>query len=281
MQGLKIGDWIRRNGFSAIGIGLALLVIAGSLLAPVLAPAAPDAQDLDTGLTLPSFKHLLGTDQLGRDILSRVMWAGRISITITAIVLLLSLILGGSMGMLAGYLGGWTDQICMRLVDLLLSVPTFILALALIGALGLGLQNLVLALAVSSFPAYARLVRSQVLAIKHREFILAAEALGGGALYVLSRHYLPAIMGAVMVQLSLNAGTVILAIAGLSFIGLGVQPPLPEWGAMLVDARPFMQVAPHLVLAPGLAILFTVFGFNALGEALESWLDPRRHNRVN
>ena len=142
MQGVKIRHWIRRNWFSAIGIGLALLIIAGSILAPVLAPAAPDTQDLDTGLTLPSFEHLLGTDQLGRDILSRVMWAGRISITITIIVLLLSLVLGGSIGMLAGYLGGWTDQVCMRLVDLFLSVPTFILALALIGALGLGMQKL-------------------------------------------------------------------------------------------------------------------------------------------
>ena len=272
----KVWCWIQQHRFAALGIALALLVVGSSALAPILAPYAPDAQDLNMGLSLPSIQHWLGTDQLGRDVLSRILWAGRLSTAIAAIVLLLSLVLGGAIGILAGYFGGWVDEVCMRLIDLFLSIPTFILALALIGTLGTGIQNLVLALAVSWFPAYARLVRSQVLAIKTSEFVLAAEALGGSPWHILQYHYLPSLIGAIIVQLSLDVGAVILAIAGLSFIGLGVQPPAPEWGTMLVDARPFMQAAPYLVLAPGLAILFTVFGFNVLSEAWETWLDPRR-----
>ena len=272
----SLRDWIQKNGFVAIGIILALLIVGSCVLAPVLMPYAADGQDLNVGLSSPSVQHWFGTDQLGRDILSRIFWAGRLSMTIAAIVLLLSLILGGAIGMLAGYMGSWVDEVCMRLIDLFLSIPTFILALALIGTLGTGIQNLVLALAVSWFPAYARLIRSEVLTLKSSEFVLAAEALGGSPFHVLRCHYLPSLAGAVLVQLSLDVGAVILAIAGLSFIGLGIQPPLPEWGTMLVDARPFMQVAPHLVLAPGLAILLTVFGFNALSETLETWLDPRR-----
>lgn len=268
--------WLQHNWFAAIGIVLALLVIGSSAIAPLVAPYLPDTQDLVQGLSAPSIEHWLGTDQLSRDILSRILWAGRVSVAIAAIVLLLSLVVGGAIGMVSGYFGGWVDEVCMRFVDLFLSIPTFILALALIGTLGSGLQNLVLALAVSWFPAYARLVRAQVIAIKTSEFIVAAEVLGGNPIHILRRHYLPSLAGVVLVQLSLDVGAVILAIAGLSFIGLGVQPPLPEWGTMLVDARPFMQVAPHLVLAPGLAILFTVFGFNALSETLETWLDPRR-----
>jgi peptide/nickel transport system permease protein len=158
------------------------------------------------------------------------MWAGQLSVAIAAIVLLLSLLIGGSVGMIAGYYGSWVDEICMRLVDLFLSIPTFILALALIGTLGVGLQNLILALAFSGWAAYARLVRSQVLSMKHSGFIMAAEAMGGSPLDILWRHYLPSLVGTVVVQLSLDVGTVILAIAGLSFIGLGVQPPTPEWG---------------------------------------------------
>jgi nickel transport system permease protein len=273
---MEVLGFSKRRGGMAIGITLPLLIITISLLAPFLAPYAPDAQDLNVGLTSYSFAHWLGTDALGRDILSRLLWAGRVSVSITGVVLLSSLLVGGAIGMVAGYWGGWVDEICMRLVDLFLSIPTFILALALIGTLGVGQQNLVLALAFSGWATYARLVRSQVLAIKHRQFIVAAEAMGGSPVYILWHHYLPALLGAVLVQLSLDVGAVVLSIAGLSFIGLGVQPPLPEWGTMLVDARPFLQTAPHLVMAPGGAILLTVFGFNALGEALEARFDPRR-----
>jgi len=268
--------WLSQNPVTAIGICLLLVIILSSILAPVLAPKAPDAQDLEHTLALPTWQHLLGTDSLGRDILSRLMWAGRISLAIAALVLLLSLLVGGTIGLIAGFYGGWVDELCMRGIDLFLSIPTFILALALIGTLGNGLQNLALALTISWFSAYARLVRSQVLSLKNQEFITAARALGGSSWHILRQHYLPSIAGVVVVQLSLDVGSVILAIAGLSFIGLGVQPPMPEWGTMLVDARPLMQVAPHTVIAPGLAIFSTVFGFHTLSEALENWLEPRK-----
>jgi peptide/nickel transport system permease protein len=271
-----VSNWLSQKPVTAIGILFLLIVILSSIFAPVLAPQAPDAQDLDHILVLPSWQHLLGTDSLGRDLLSRLMWAGRISLAIATIVLSLSLLLGGTIGLVAGFYGGWVEELCMRGIDLFLSIPTFILALALIGTLGTGLQNLTLALTISWFPAYARLVRSQVLVLKNQEFITAAIALGGSSWHILWYHYLPSLAGLVVVQLSLDVGTVVLAIAGLSFIGLGVQPPMPEWGTMLVDARPLMQVAPHTVIAPGLAIFFTVFGFHTLSEALENWLEPRK-----
>jgi ABC-type dipeptide/oligopeptide/nickel transport system permease subunit len=267
--------WLSRHPVAAIGIFLLSIVISSSIFAPVLAPQAPEIQDLDHILALPSGQHLLGTDALGRDILSRLMWAGRISLAIATVVLCLSLLIGGSIGLVAGFYGGWIDELCMRGIDLFLSIPTLILALALIGTLGTGLQNMTLALTISWFPAYARLVRSQVLVLKNQDFITAAITLGGSSWHMLWHHYLPSLVGVVVVQLSLDVGAVVLAIAGLSFIGLGVQPPMPEWGTMLVDARPLMQVAPHTVMAPGLAIFATVFGFHALSEALENWLEPR------
>jgi len=268
--------WLSQYPVTAIGIFLLLIIISSSILAPILAPQAPDAQDLDHILALPSWQHLLGTDALGRDLLSRLMWAGRISLAIATIVLSLSLLIGGTIGFVAGFYGGWLDELWMRGMDLFLSIPTLILALALIGTLGTGLQTMTLALTISWFPAYARLVRSQVLVLKNQDFITAAITLGGSSWHILWHHYLPSLVGVVVVQLSLDVGAVVLAIAGLSFIGLGVQPPTPEWGTMLVDARPLMQVAPHTVITPGLAIFATVFGFHTLSEALENWLEPRK-----
>lgn len=274
MLSVKLCYWSRKNALSSVGILLALLIVIVSIMAPLLAPFDPVSQDLSVGLIAHNAEHLLGTDQLGRDIFSRLLWAGRVSITLTAIVLVLSLMLGGGIGVCAGYIGGLVDEVLMRLVDLFLSLPTIILALALVGTLGSGFTNLVVALTVAWWPAYARLVRSQVFSIKSDEFMLAAKALGGSPLHIIRVHLLRALIAPVLVQLSLDVGAIVLAIAGLSFLGLGIQPPSPEWGTMLVDARPFMQVAPHLVIAPGLAILVTVFGFNALAEGLENWLDP-------
>ena len=267
--------WARRHVISSIGITLALLIVIASLLAPVIAPYDPAGQDLHTGLTEPSREHLLGTDHLGRDSLSRLLWAGRASITATAIVLLFSLILGTTVGLLAGFYGGFVDDFMMRITDVFLSLPTFILALAIIGALGPGFNNLILALTVVWWPVYARLVRSKVLSVKTMDYVLASETLGGSNLHVMRRHLLPALVGPVVVLLSLDVGHVMLSIAGLGFLGLGIQPPTPEWGTMLVDARPFMQYALHLVVPPGLAVLIAVFGFNSLGEGLDDWLNPR------
>jgi ABC-type dipeptide/oligopeptide/nickel transport system permease subunit len=223
----------------------------------------------------PSPDHLLGTDHLGRDILMRVLTAGRVSITATAIVLIISLLLGAMIGMLAGLTGGLVDEICMRLVDVFLSFPSMILALAMIGTLGPGFWNLIFALAITWWPPYARLVRSKVLALKTSDYIMAAEILGASKSYIMVKHLLPALIGPVTVLLSLDVGFVILSIAGLGFLGLGIQPPAPEWGTMLVDARPFMQMGLQMVIPPGLAILIMILGFNCLSEALDEWLNPK------
>jgi peptide/nickel transport system permease protein len=275
LKQVKLRRWGRQNIISSVGILLALLIAIACLLAPVIAPYEPAHQDLSIGLSGFSWEHLLGTDQLGRDLLSRLLWAGRTSITLTIIVLSLSLILGGGVGVCAGYFGGLVDEVLMRLVDLFLSLPKLILALALVGALGSGFLDLVAALTVVWWSTYARLIRSQVLAVKNEEFFLAAKALGGSPIHIIRAHLLPALLGPVLVQLSLDAGAIVLTIAGLSFLGLGIQPPSPEWGTMLVDARPFMEVAPRLVILPGAVITIAVFGFNALAEGLETWLDPR------
>jgi peptide/nickel transport system permease protein len=275
MKLMHLPRWVQHNIISSIGIVLALLIVIACLLAPFLAPYEPAHQDLSIGLSGLSWEHLLGTDQLGRDLLSRLLWAGRASISLTVIVLSLSLMFGGGVGVCAGYFGRLVDEILMRLVDLFLSLPKLILALALVGALGSGFADLVVALTVVWWSTYARLVRSQVLAVKNDEFFLAAEALGGSPIHIIRTHLLPALLGPVLVQLSLDAGAIVLTIAGLSFLGLGIQPPSPEWGTMLVDARPFMQVAPRLVILPGAVITIAVFGFNALAEGLETLLDPR------
>jgi peptide/nickel transport system permease protein len=257
-----------------IGIGVMMLVVLLCLAAPLVATHDPVAVDLRTGLQSPSPDHWLGTDQLGRDVWSRVVWAGRTSLTVAGIVLLLSLTVGLAVGLVSGYGGGWIDNLLMRVTDFFYALPQIILALALIGAVGASTLALVAALAIGGWVTYARLARSLVLSLRQRDFVLAAQATGATHWRVLTRHLLPGTIGPVAVQLSLDAGSTILAVAALSFLGLGIQPPRPEWGAMLIEARPFLDRAPHLVLPPGLAIFLVVFGCNALGEALAEWLRP-------
>lgn len=271
---LRLRRLIVRNKLASVGVAVLLLLLVGALVAPLLV-SDPLEQNLAAVLQRPSLAHPLGTDHLGRDLLSRVLYAGRISLSILALVLSVSFVLGVSLGLLSGFVGGWVDEAIMRVVDLFLALPTLIIASALVGVLGPGVQSLSVALAVTLWPQYARLVRSQVLSIRETEMVLAARALGGGDAHIARRHVLPGLLGPVAVQLSLDAGGVMLLIATLSFLGMGVQPPTPEWGQMLVDARAYMQVSPHLVIVPGLAILAAVYGFNALGDLLEDWLNPR------
>jgi peptide/nickel transport system permease protein len=274
MQRTRLFRWARTYIGSTVGIVLALLVLLASVLAPLLAPYDPASQDLLKGLTGPTWAHPFGTDQLGRDIFSRLLWAGRYSISATAFVLVMSLSLGTIVGLLAGYLGGWAGQLIMRLIDVFMSIPGLILSLAIIGALGPGLENLTLALTIIWWPSYARLAMSKVLTLKSTDYVVAAETLGASQLHIMRKHLMPSLLGSLTVLLSLDVGAVILTIAALGFLGLGIQPPAPEWGTMLVEARPFMQLAPHLVFAPGLAILIVVFGFNSLGEGLDQLLNP-------
>ena len=257
-----------------MGIGVMIAVVLLCLAAPLVATHDPVAVDLRTGLQPPSSAHWLGSDQLGRDVWSRVVWAGRASLLVTGIVLALSLLVGVAVGLVSGYGGGWIDDLAMRVTDFFYALPQLILALALIGAVGPSLLTLIAALAIGGWGTYARLARSLVLSLRQRNFVLAAQATGATHWWILTRHLLPGTLGPVAVQLSLDAGATMLSIAALSFLGLGLQPPTPEWGAMLVEARPYLDRAPHLVLPPGLAIFLVVFGCNALGETLEDWLRP-------
>ena len=257
-----------------VGIGVMVVVVLLCLAAPLVATHDPVAVDLRTGLQPPSTAHWLGSDQLGRDVWSRVVWAGRASLLVTGIVLGLSLCLGMTVGLVSGYGGGWIDDLAMRITDFFYALPQLILALALIGAVGPSLLTLIAALAMGGWVTYARLARSLVLSLRQRDFVIAAQATGATHWWILTRHLLPGTLGPVAVQLSLDAGATMLSIAALSFLGLGLQPPTPEWGAMLVEARPYLDRAPHLVLPPGLAIFLVVFGCNALGEMLEDWLRP-------
>lgn len=258
-----------------IGIGVMLMLVVLCLAAPLVATHDPTAVDLRTGLQPPSAGHWLGSDQLGRDVWSRVVWAGRASLLVTGSVLGLSLVVGLAVGLVSGYGGGWIDDLAMRVTDFFYALPQLILALALIGTVGPSRLALIAALAVGGWVTYARLARSLVLSLRQRDFVTAAHATGATYRRILIRHLLPGTLGPIAVQLSLDAGATMLAIAALSFLGLGLQPPTPEWGAMLVEARPYLDRAPHLVLPPGLAIFLVVLGCNALGEALEDWLRPK------
>ena len=260
--------------FALVGMALAMLLLLLCLFAPLSAPIDPRAVNLSLGLQPPSMAHWLGTDALGRDVWSRVLWAGRTSIIVTVSVLTLMLLIGVAMGLVSGYRGGLVDDLLMRATEFCDGLPQVIVALAIIGTLGPSIPALVAALATTGWARYARLVRSLVLQTRGAEYVQAATVIGTPPVQILRRHLLPAVMGPLAVQLSLDAGATVLAIAGLSFLGLGIQPPTPEWGTMLVEARPFLDYAPHLVLPPGVAIFVLVLGCNMAGEWLDDWLRP-------
>jgi ABC-type dipeptide/oligopeptide/nickel transport system permease subunit len=278
-----VPSYHRRSGISHLlrrpltlgSLGLSGLLVLLCLLASWLAPIDPTAIDLGLGLQSPSLDHWLGTDQFGRDVWSRVLWAGRTSIGIASIVLTVTVTLGAAVGLITGYSGGWLDDLGMRITEFCDGLPQVVVALALIGAAGPSTLALVLALSVTGWARYARLTRSLVLRARVLEYVTAATAIGATAGQIVRRHLLPTLAGPVAVQLSLDAGATVLAIAGLSFLGLGIQPPTPEWGAMLVEARPYLDFAPHLVLSPGVALFLLVLGCNTLGEWLDDLLRPQ------
>lgn len=247
-----------------------------ALAAPLVAPDDPNAQLLDRRLEAPSLEHPLGLDELGRDVLSRLIYGARISLSVGLAVVLLAGGAGTLLGAVAGYFGGWVDRLSMGLADVLLAFPGILLAIALVAVLGPALDHLVFALVVIGWVGYARLVRAQVLQIKERDFVLAARAAGVRADRILLRHVLPNLLPVLLVQASLGMAGAILAEAGLSFLGLGIQLPTPSWGAMINAGRGHLLDAPHLALFPGLAILATVLGLNLLGDALSDLSSPRR-----
>jgi len=262
-------------------VGACILAIFTLLAigAPLIAPCDPLALDLDDGLALPSWRHPLGTDLLGRDTLSRLLFGARVSLTAASVVALIVALIGLSVGTVAGFYGGWADEIIMRLVDTLLAFPSFILSLVVAGLLGPGLWNAILATTLVRWARTARVVRSIVLSLRDQEFVLAARSLGAGSGSIMIRHLVPNVLGPLIVLTTLDLGNVILSLAGLSFIGLGVQLPQPEWGAMLNYGRTYVQTAPLLTVFPGLAISLCVLSANLLGDGLRDFLDPR-HQRL-
>jgi peptide/nickel transport system permease protein len=267
---------LRRQPLAVFGLALLILFAALALLAPILAPYNPAALDLLHRLAPPSHTHWLGTDELGRDILSRVIYGTRLSLTVAVSVVALSLAAGLVLGSIAGYYGRWLDvAINTFLMNAFMALPGILLAIAFVAFLGPGLLNLILALSIGGWVGYARLVRAQVLAVREREFVEAARALGASDLRIFARHILPNILQPIIVQAAIGMAGAVLAEATLSFLGLGVPPPAADWGSMLNDARPFLFDAPHLVVFPAVAVMLCVLSFNFLGDALRDYLDPR------
>lgn len=256
------------------GLALVTLVLVVAIFGPWIAPYQPDVQDLDRRLEGPSREHLLGLDELGRDVFSRLIYGARVSVGVGLAVVLLSGLIGTALGALAGYAGGRLDTLLMRLTDVFLAFPGILLAIALVAVLGPALRHVILALVTIGWVGYARLVRGQVLQLREEEFVAAARSQGVGAFRIVLRHVLPNVLPTLVVQASLGMAAAILAEASLSFLGLGIQPPTSSWGAMINAGRSHLLDAPHLTLFPGLAILMTVMGLNFLGDGLVDLLDP-------
>jgi peptide/nickel transport system permease protein len=259
-----------------VGAFILLLLVASSLMAPLLAPHDPVRQNLDKDLLTYSTENPLGTDKLGRDILSRILYGGRISLLVGVTTVAISLSIGFVIGSVSGYFGGWTDQLLMRLVDILVAFPGILLAIAFTAVLGPGLDHVILALCLIGWTGYARLTRGEVLSLREREFVHAAQALGGKPRRIIVHHLLPNLLPPLLIQATFGLAAAVIAEGSLSFLGLGVQPPTPSWGSMLNEGRQFLLVAPHLTTYPGLAIMITVLGLNLVGDALGDRLEPGR-----
>lgn len=272
----SLRDFIRTSDAGRIGLVLTLLLVILALAAPWLAPADPNAQYLPARLASPTAMHWMGTDELGRDIFSRVLYGARVSMLVGVTVVIGAGIVGLAIGALAGYIGGWFDGVVnIVFLNAFLSFPGILLAIAFAAFLGPGVGKVILALIVTGWAGYARLARAQILHAKEMEYVLAARSLGASPARILVRHLLPNILQPVLVQATIGMAGAILAESTLSFLGVGVLAPMASWGAMLNDARSHLFDAPHLVIFPALAIMVAVLAFNLLGNALRDWMDPR------
>jgi glutathione transport system permease protein len=268
---------LARDRSALIGLVLIALLVAAALLAPVLSTHPDDVFELHPSerLRAPSGTHWLGTDRMGADVYSRLLFGARITILIGLIAVGASLLIGVPIGLVAGYFEGWWDRVVMRICDVLFAFPGILLAIDIVAILGGGMTNVIIAVSIFSIPTFARLVRGNTLALKHLTFIEAARSVGAPDRTIIARHIFPGTIAAVVVYFSLRIGTSIITAASLSFIGMGAQPPTPEWGAMLNEARADMMTSPHVALFPSLAIFLTVLAFNLLGDGLRDALDPK------
>ncbi|MGG7622052.1 nickel transporter permease [Bacillus coreaensis] len=265
----------RKNQMAVVGVGIVFTFILIALFAEVLTPYDPYELDLKKNLQSPSFDHWLGTDDKGRDVLSRLITGTRITLMVGFASLVFGASIGTALGLIAGYVGRWVDTLIMRLTDILLAFPGILLALAVVSALGPSLINVTIAVGIFQIPVFISIVRGSVLSVKNSEYIEAIKTAGAGHLRIIFKHIFPNILSPIIVQTTLNLASVILSTAGLSFLGLGAQPPSPEWGAMLSNARAYFFTAPYLFIFPGLAVSLLVLGFNLFGDGLRDALDPR------
>lgn len=267
---------LRGNTMAMVGLFILLLLLFVAAFAPFLAPHDPIAQELAGRLAPPgSDGHLLGTDSLGRDILSRIIYGSRITLYIVTLVALIAPVAGLLVGTIAGYTGGWVDAVLMRITDIFLAFPRLVLALAFVAALGAGIENAVLAISLTAWPPYARIARAETLTIRNSDYIAAVKLQGAGALRIIIKHIWPLCISSLIVRVTLDMAGVILAAAGLGFLGLGAQPPSPEWGAMISEGRQFILDHWWVAAVPGMAIFTVSLGFNLLGDGLRDVLDPK------
>ena len=266
---------LRRNRAAMFGLSVILLLIITAVFAPFIAPYSYDGQNLKMANMFPSREHLMGTDNFGRDIFSRIIYGSRISLQVGFIAVGIGVLIGGTLGSIAAYYGGVADNVIMRFIDILLAIPGTLLAISIAAALGPGLTNAMIAVGVGTVPNYARVVRASVLTVKEQEFIEAARCIGVKDYKIILKHIIPNAMAPLIVQATIGVAGAILSAAALSFIGLGIQPPTPEWGAMLSAGRSYIRDYWHIVTFPGVTIMLTIFSLNLFGDGLRDALDPR------
>lgn len=287
MMNIPQGSWaevwysLKRNRRAMFGLFFIILLTVVAIFADQIAPYGMREQNLSNALQFPNAEHWLGTDDLGRDVLSRIIYGTRISLTVGVSAVIVALIIGGVLGVVAGYYKGWIDTLIMRFCDVLLSIPSILLAIAIVASLGSSLQNLIIAIAIANIPVFARIIRSGVISVKEQEFIEASEALGASDTRIILKHIIPNIMSPIIVQSSMGVATAILSAVGLGFIGLGLEASIAEWGTMLNSGRGYIRTHYYLTLYPGLVIMLTVLSFNLLGDGLRDAIDPKMREVIH
>ncbi len=279
MEWKKIWRRLKKNRFAVIGFWIIVGFILMAIFAPYIAPYDPNEQDLLASLQGPSLAHPFGVDYFGRDILSRVIWGARVSLTLSVEAVLLATVVGTFIGAVAGYYGGAIDEILMRTMDVFLAIPSILLAVAIVAVLGPSNFNLILAISAYAVPQFSRIARGAVLSEKNKEYVEAAKSIGENSFVVIFKYIIPNALPPIVVQATLRMAASIMSIAGLGFLGLGVQPPTPEWGTDLSLARTYLEIAPHAGIFPGFAIFLAVMGFNFLGDGLNEAINPALKDR--
>lgn len=278
---MNLGPWremwlrLNKNRLAMVGLYVLIILVLMAIFADFVAPFSFKEQNLLNTFAKPNATHWFGTDNFGRDIFSRVVFGARVSLRVGLISVGIALIIGGTIGAIAGFKGGWIDTIVMRIMDIMLAIPSMLLAIAIVSSMGGGLRNVMIAVGIGNIPSYARIIRASVIALKEEQFVEASYALGSSNRAIIWKHILPNTMAPIIVQSTLGVASAILAAAALGFLGLGLEPPRPEWGAMLNDGRHYLRDHPHMTTFPGVAIMITILSLNLLGDGLRDALDPK------